>query len=184
MAMAKRPAWTADELRATMLGVARRRYRLSAADAEDAVQDAFVAYIEIADRYPVAQSHTAIIVGILKKKCLEHLRRASGEKRRLARYCGTPDAARENPWIRPRHAGTAPGVIEELVRAEARSGALDAIRKLRPASRELVHLIAWSGLGRRDLIAHFALNKNTFDSRLRACRGELRRLLKDKGLSA
>lgn len=171
-------------LAATMVGVARRQYRLKPFDAEDAAQEAFVTFLQIRNRYPRTAEHPAILVGILKKKCLEHIGAVARDNRRLARYCAKPDAARENAWIRPRLAGTAPSAIDDVVRAEARALTLDAIRNLKPAARKLTRLITWHDFDRKELIERLELNKNTLDSRLRACRTQLRHLLDRRGLSA
>ena len=183
------PAWgltplDVEALAATMIGVARSRYRLRQFDAEDAVQEAFLTFLEIRHRYPRAAEHPAIIVGILKKKCLEHIGAAKRDRLRLQRYCEKPDAARENAWIRPGHAGVAPAAVEEVVRAEERELTLDAIRNLKPEARRLTRLITWHEFDRQELIERLELNKNTLDSRLRSCRTQLRRLLNRRGLSA
>jgi RNA polymerase sigma factor (sigma-70 family) len=166
-----------DALRTKLLRFAWYRYRVPRDEAEDIVQTTFAAYLQVRGRYDGVADHRAILVGIFRKKCVEYIDRAVREQRRLARYCATPDAARENPWIRPDHAGEAPSVLEDLVSRETRGQILDAIMDLRPSSRALVGLILFERLGRKALIDHLKLNKNTLDSRLHACRTELRRLL-------
>jgi RNA polymerase sigma factor (sigma-70 family) len=172
-----------DDLRTTMLHIASSRYRIRGADAEDVVQSAFVTYLEVGHRYRPAE-HPAVVVGILRKKCLERIDRGARERRRFLRYCTTPDAARENRWLRPVPAAREGCALEALARRETDRGISAALSELRPSSRELVTLIAVDGAGRRELIARFNVNKNTFDSRLRSCRTELRGLLAEYGATA
>jgi RNA polymerase sigma factor (sigma-70 family) len=153
------------------------RFRIRQTEAEDIVQTALAAYCQVHGRYSSDIDHRAILVGIFRKKCLEHIDRSAREQRRFVRYCANQDAARENPWIRPDLPGQTPSVLEELVRADEKRQILDALAQLRPASRRLIELMVERNMGRRDLIDHLRLNKNTLDSRLHVCRLELRRLL-------
>jgi RNA polymerase sigma factor (sigma-70 family) len=172
-----------EALGAKLTQLAWFRYRIPALEAEDVLQNTFAAYLEVRDRYAVLSEHRAILVGIFRKKCLEHIERSVREKQRLSRYCTTPDAARENPWIRPASATRSASVLDELVRDETRGRILEAIAALRPSSRQIATLIGRDGLGRADLIEQLELNKNTFDSRLHACRAQLRGLLRRRDVS-
>lgn len=153
------------------------RYRIPVQQAEDVVQTAFTAFLEVRHRYESVADHPAILVGVFRKKCLEFIDRAVREKRKLDRYCASPDAARENPWIRPARSGEAPSVLDEIVHREEREQISQAIRELRPRYRSLVQLLAEKGFDRQKVIEHLRLNKNTVDSRLHVTRRELRRLL-------
>lgn len=165
-----------ERLGSKLVRLAWFRYRIPEVEAEDVLQNTFAAYLEVRDRYAVLAEHRAILVGIFRKKCLEHIERSVREKRRLHRYCSTADAVRENPWLRPSSSGGS-GVLDDLVRKETRGRILEAIAELQPRSRKLADLIGRDGLGRGELIELFELNKNTLDSRLHACRSQLRTLL-------
>ncbi len=172
-----------EALGSKLIQLAWFRYRVPALEAEDVLQNTFAAYLEVRDRYVVLGEHRAILVGIFRKKCLEHIERSVREKQRLRRYCASADAARENPWIRPDSANGSATVLDEIVREETRGRILEAIADLRPSSRQLANLIGRDGLGRKDLIERLELNKNTFDSRLHACRAQLRGLLRRRDVA-
>lgn len=172
-----------ERLRGRLVQIAWFRYRIPESDAADVTQTAFLAYLEVRRRYPVAAEHGAILVGIFRKKCLEHIARSVREKRRLKRYCESPDAARQNPWIRPLHAARSPSVLDELAVRETGRQILEAIAGLRPGPRRIASLIAHEGYARQDLLSHFGLNANTLDSRLRSCRLQLRGLLRRSGIA-
>jgi RNA polymerase sigma factor (sigma-70 family) len=174
---------SAERLRRQLLQLARSRYGISADAAEDVVQNALTSYLEVRHRYDASSNSQAILFGIFFKKCLEHIDRTCREKRRLHRYCATPDAARQNPWIRPDAPAETPGVLSQLIRNEEGCRIQAAIERLRPASRSLVQMIVTRGLGRQALIQDLGINRNTLDSRLHACRRELRGLLAHDGVA-
>lgn len=176
-------ARSAERLRRQLLQLARTRYGIAADAAEDVVQNALTSYLEVRHRYEAGSNSQAILFGIFFKKCLEHIDRTCREKRRLNRYCSTADAARQNPWIRPDAPAQAPGVLQQLVRNEEGTRIREAIDRLRPGSRKLVQMITTRGLGRQALIRDLGINQNTLDSRLHACRTELRGLLARDGLA-
>ena len=175
---------TVEQIRSKLLWLAWARYRVARNEAEDVVQTAFTAYLEVRDRYTAVPDHGALLSGIFRHKCLKHIERSCVERRRMRRYCSTPDAARENPWIRPDRPGQSRSVLEELIRDETRGDIRRAIARLRPSSRRLVSMVVRGRMGRGDLIRALGLNKNTLDSRLHACRTELRRLLTGNDLGA
>jgi RNA polymerase sigma factor (sigma-70 family) len=161
---------------------ARRRYRIRVDDAEDLVQSTFTTYLESGDRRPDVSNLDAWLFGIFRLKCLEHIDRSVRERRKLRRMCDKPDVSRENPWIRPSRAGEAPGVLETLIRDEERRLIRQALASLRPAHQALVALIVDDGVSRQALIEMTGLNRNTLDSRLHVCRGELRKRLHERKL--
>ena len=59
---------------------------------------------------------------------------------------------------------------------------LTALADLRPESRELFRLMVEEEFDRKDMIRHFGLNKNTYDTRLRTARLELQDVLRKKGV--
>jgi len=162
---------------------ARYRYRIGPCDAEDLVQSSVMTYLLAGDRYDAVPNHNALLFGIFRRKCLEHIDRSIRERRRLRRMCATPDAARENPWIRPSRAGEAPSVVESLICDEDRHAIVQTVESLRPAARRLVSLIVDDGATRQALIQLTGLNRNTLDSRLHDCRSELRARLRERGLT-
>ena len=125
---------TAERTRSQMLQLARVRYHIQANEAEDVVQNAFMAYLEVRHRYAADTNSHAILFGILFMKCLEHIDRAVREKRRLETYCVTPDAARESPWLRPESVGDATGAVGVLIRREDGRRIRQAVKRLRPKS--------------------------------------------------
>jgi RNA polymerase sigma factor (sigma-70 family) len=171
-----------ERIRSMMLALAWRWYRLRPDDAEDVVQSAFVTFLEIRHRYPSGEDHVRILVGVFRKKCLEFLRRSVSDRRRLLKYCATPEAAAENPWIRPGYPASAPSAVEVISRSEDDHGIVAAIGELTPASNRIASLIVDDGMGRGELIEHFGVNPNTLDTRLRACRRELCERLVARGV--
>ncbi len=177
------PAYV-ERLSKKLVHLAWFRYRIRTERAEDIIQTAFATFLAVRHRYEKVADHPAILVGIFRKKCLEHIDRSVREQRKLDKYCHTADAARENPWIRPGRAGQAPSVVDQLIDREERSQIVSAIEHLRPSSRELVSSIVDEDMGRKELIEHLGLNKNTVDSRLHVTRRELRELLKSREIVA
>jgi RNA polymerase sigma factor (sigma-70 family) len=170
---------------ATKLGqLAWFRYRIRSQRAEDIVQTSFATFLAVRHRYEKVADHPAILIGIFRKKCLEHIDRSVRDQRKLDQYCRSAAAARENPWIRPRRAGESHSVIDELIRREERTQIKNAIDSLRPSSRELVSKMVEDGMGRKELVEHLGLNKNTVDSRLHVTRRELRKILKSHQITA
>lgn len=174
---------SAERLRRQLLQLARSRYRIADDAAEDVVQNALTSYLEVRHRYDARSNSQAILFGIFFKKCLEHIDRSTRERRRLSRYCTSSDAARQNPWIRPDAPAQSPGVLSQLIRTEDGHRIRDAIEQLRPGSRRLVQMIGMRGLGRQALLRDLGINSNTLDSRLHACRTELRGLLARDGVA-
>lgn len=174
---------TAERTRTQMVRLAQARYSINGNEAEDVVQNAFMAYLEVRHRYDAKSNSHAILFGILFMKCLEHIDRSVREKRRLERYCSTPDAARESVWLRPGSPGEEPSAIAQLIRNEDGKLIRRVVNRLRPKSRELAELITRNGLTRQDLIKRLRINQNTLDSRLHACRRELRSLLAEQEIA-
>jgi DNA-directed RNA polymerase specialized sigma24 family protein len=175
-------AW--EQLRSKLIDLAWFRYRIPRDRAEDVFQSAVAAYLEGRANYADVPDAQALLAGFFRNKCLEHIDRSVRESRRLRTYCASADAARANPWIRPGGSGETRSVVEDLVRDEDRRWILRALERLRPISRELVTLIDRDELDRKGLIERLKLNKNTLDSRLHACRRELRALLRRAGVGA
>jgi RNA polymerase sigma factor (sigma-70 family) len=171
-----------DALSDSLVRHAWFRYRIGATDAEDLVQAALATYLEAGERFSEVPNHNALLFGIFRNKCLEHIERSVREKRRLRRMCEKADVARDNPWIRPSKPGQAPSVLESLIHDEDRRDMADAVASLRPASQRLLLLITDRGMTRREIILETGINRNTLDSRLHVCRNELRERLRERSL--
>jgi len=161
---------------------ARFRYRIGRSDAEDLVQSAVATYLEVGARFADVPSQGALLFGIFRKKCLEHIERSVREKKRLRRMCERSDAARDNPCIHPTRPGQSPSVLESLIHDEDRRHILEAVAALRPTSQQLASLMGDDGMTRQELIQLTRLNHNTLDSRLHVCRAELREQLRERSL--
>jgi RNA polymerase sigma factor (sigma-70 family) len=173
----------ANRIAQKLTQIAWFRYRIAVEEAQDVIQNAFVAFLEVRHRYEAVADHPAILIGVFRKKCLEHIDRSVREKRKISRYCSTTDAARENPWIRPKRAGEAPSALEQVVKQEEREHIHGAIEDLKPAARSLISLMSEKDFDRQKVIDELKLNKNTVDSRIHVTRRELRRLLRKREIS-
>jgi RNA polymerase sigma factor (sigma-70 family) len=171
-----------ERLRRRLLDMAWFRYRIPSDRGEDVVQAAIATYLEVRDSYRHVPDHGALLAGILRKKCLEHIDRSVRENRKFRAYCADGDVARENPWVRPESPAQGPSVVEQIVKDEERRQIVAALAALGPTAREIVTLMTREGLTRKELIERLRLNKNTLDSRLHACRRELRGLLRKVGV--
>jgi len=169
-------------LREKLVFLAWHKYRIRREDAGDIFQSALATYFEVRERYEGESNQGGILVGIFNNKCLEHIDRSVRERKRLKKLMGEADPDRRNAWIDPDGRSAARSVLEQLVNREDRRGILEAIDELRPEAREMFRLLVEEGLGRRGLIEHYDLNKNTLDTRLHVFRRELRKLLRDKGV--
>jgi RNA polymerase sigma factor (sigma-70 family) len=170
-------------LHTSLVYLARRQYRIARDIAEDLVQAAMVTWLEVKHRYPRAEEHLRILVGIFRNKCREHIgrsvRTARGmESLRSNAISGGPAAA----TLRAAPA-TEDGVLSDIVNREDGRLILEALGNLRPQAREMFRLIAEEGLSRKELMERFSLNANTLDSRLHTYRRELRAILDRQGFA-
>lgn len=173
----------AGRLRDRMIQRARGKFGISADEAEDVVQNALTVYLEVHHRYTHVGNPSAILFGIFHKKCLEHVDQSVREKRKLRRYCESPDAARSNPWIRPDMPAQTGSVLQQVIRDEEGRKILGAVKRLRPKSGEIARLVVEQSVGRRELVSMLGINANTVDSRLHDCRMELRKILSRDGIA-
>lgn len=160
--------------------IARERYHIRHQDAVDLIQSTIETFLQVQDRYPRAEEHARIIVGIFRNKCREHIERAVRSGRRVEELrreieAGTADI----PAIREARRADG-GLVDDLIRREEAARILSALAALRPEAREIFRLITEEGLTRKQLIARLGLNPATLDSRLHTYRKELKRLLKDR----
>jgi len=161
---------------------ARYRYRIRSTFAEDLVQPSVLTFLEGGERFATVPNHNALLFGIFRRKCLEHIDRSVREAKRLRRMVAKADVARENPWIRPTRPAETASVVEGLIHDEERRQIRLAVASLRPSSQRLVALMVEAGFARPEMIRLTGLNRNTFDSRLHVCRNELRNRLRERSL--
>ncbi len=159
--------------------IARARYGILPQDAEDIFHEAVATYLSVHTRYSPSDNHYGLLVGIFHKKALEHLG-ARDRDGRLARRFVTrmrserPVAARgEDPL------GT---TSEIVIREEDAKLIRDAIDSLHEDAREMLLALAEGKLTRLQMIEALGVNRNTFDTRLRALRLKLRRKLLRSGV--
>lgn len=160
--------------------IARERYHIRHQDAVDLIQSTIETFLQVQDRYPRAEEHARIIVGIFRNKCREYIDRIVRGGRRIDELRREIEAGSADlPAIRAARLGDG-GLLDDLIRREEAARILSALAALRPEAREIFRLITEEGLTRKQLIARLGLNPATFDSRLHTYRKELKRLLEDR----
>jgi RNA polymerase sigma factor (sigma-70 family) len=173
-----------EQARERLVYLAWRKYGISSEDAEDVVQNAVTTYCEVRARYAGEKNQYAILVGIFYKKCLEFIYRSKREQRQFRSYCS---ATNSRPGILRPSSGDVTrniGVLSNLVSQEEGRMILAALAEVRPQARALFRPMIEEELERREMIRQLGVNKNTFDTRLRAARKELRELLRCKGVDS
>jgi RNA polymerase sigma factor (sigma-70 family) len=168
-----------QELRRKLRYLAWRKYGIPRADGDDVVQSAFVAYLEVRERYSEEPNQLAILYGIFRNKCREFLDRRRRERDRLRKYA---DQARDStePILTPGAPVPGNGVDDNVIQSEEGERILAALDELRPEAREM--LLLFAEVGRQELLERLELNKNTLDSRLHIYRKEFRRILRRLGV--
>lgn len=154
-----------------MAYLARRRYRFRDDVAQDLVQAALANFVEARDRYAGREDHLEILVGILRNKCREHIRR---QLRQTAQHNAIRDVIPQAEVP----VALAAGVLDDLASREARQLILEALSELRPKAREAFQFLR-DGATRGEVME---LIENTMDSRLRAYRMEFCRILTRCGI--
>lgn len=166
--------------RGRLLYLAWRWYGISREDAEDLVQAACGAFVEVEYRYPNPDEHPRILVGIYRNICRGYIRRGIQEARNRQRLKQEVEGGSLAPLLR--RTSSEDGVLHELVRQENGRLILEALGRARPPAREMFRLITEEGATRADLARHYHVNENTLDSRLHVYRMEVRRDLAGRGL--
>ena len=162
------------DLRAMVTAVARRRYGIRAADAEDVFQDSVLTYLRIRGRYPADANHFGLFVGIFRRTVLTSLRRSRRRLGVLARLAERLEHAQRK--FDPADAPDAAALSVE--RAAAIRAAVATLDR---DARDALLPLADGQHSRFDLIARLGINRNTYDSRLRVARKRLRRNLVARG---
>ena len=128
----------------------------SAAEAEDAVQDAFVKYLERRPRLQNPEDTGKWLMRVTVNGCKDRLRAAY-------RRCSVP-LTEELP---------APG-------PEERPGLEEFFSKLSPRDRTVIHLYYYEGYSTGEIAGILRLREGTVRSRLSRARAQLRTLLSEK----
>ncbi|NVB79491.1 MAG: RNA polymerase sigma factor [Kofleriaceae bacterium] len=143
-------------------------------DADDAVQEAFT---KLARRPDVARDPGVLswLMTVVKNACLRLMRPFARERRSLGERIADTDAA-ELPAAGgdPQHA---------LERWRLVHAVHDAIAALDPASREVIVMRDLEGLTGDEACVALGLSEAAMKSRLHRARGELRKLLLQRGWS-
>lgn len=133
--------------------------------AEEITQDVFMRCWRNVDRYQPSQgSLVAWLLSITHNRAIDELRSRRGK-----------DARRElsDDLLQPQ-ATIDPGYDEALLRSEVRQ----ALRDLPPAQREVVELVFWGSLTRREVAEQLQLPLGTVHTRLRLGMDKLREALR------
>ncbi len=173
-----------DETRATALlskvcFLARARYGILPQDAEDIFSDSVVTYLKIHQRYPLNENHFGILVGVFHKKSLEFLDGRDRSVRVARRFIARLQA--ERPEL-ARGEDPSGAAVERVLREEDATLIRAAIASLPVDTRELLLKLAEGGMTRLEMIEALGINRNTFDTRLRAVRLRLKEALENSGV--
>jgi RNA polymerase sigma-70 factor (ECF subfamily) len=133
--------------------------------AEEITQDVFMRCWRYLDRYQPGQGTLATwLLSITHNRAIDELRsrRGTAARRELSDDILQPQAAID------------PGYDEALLRSEVR----DALRDLPAAQREVVEMVFWAGLTRREVADQLQLPLGTVHTRLRLGMDKLRESLR------
>ena len=165
-------------LMAKVTYMARTRYGIRVQDAHDIFNDAVATYLVVHMRYPAEDNHFGLLVGIFHRKSLEFLgasKRANRVAERLVRKlrADRPTLARgEDPEG---------DVSDRVIRDEDATLIRHAVESLTPEGRDLLLALAEGRATRLEMIRSLGINRNTFDTRLRALRLRLLKTLRTPG---
>lgn len=166
-------------LQAKVSYMARTRYGIRVHDAQDIFHESVATYLSIHSRYPAGDNHFGILVGIFQRKALEHLGARSRTDRVAERLVTRLRA--ENPNV-SRGEDPEGTVTDRVIREEDAHLIRSAIESLAPDAREMLLSLAEGRTTRLELIRDLGINRNTFDTRLRALRLRLRKSLETSGV--
>lgn len=160
--------------------MARRRYHLQSCEAQDLFQDAVETWLRVNRRYPPDDNHFGLLIGIFHRKALEHLDAKRRDQRLADRLIAK--LFLESP-LTLRGEDSQGDTVTQVIRSEDARFISEAIGALDPAVRSMLLALADGSVTRREIIAQLRLNPNTFDTRLRALRLELRNGLAPYGIA-
>lgn len=168
-------------LMAKMQFMARTRYGIRVQDAQDIFHEAVATYLSIHGRYPPRDNHFGILVGIFQRKALEFLDARQRDGRVAQRYVTRLQSDRP---VVARGEDPEGDVAERVIREEDAALIRGAIVSLKGEGREMLLALAEGRSSRLEMIERLGLNRNTFDTRLRALRLKLKKSLEESGVLA
>jgi DNA-directed RNA polymerase specialized sigma24 family protein len=166
-------------LLARFRGLAQRRFGIRGSDAEDVFEEGVVTYLVVHGRYAADQNHYGLFLGILRNKCLERHDRSRRGERSLRRLGSALLRERSRATRGEDPHGDA---LEGLVHAEEAARIRAAIAAIPEQTRTWLLAMAEGRATRTQTIRALHLNRNTFDTRLRALRKRVRRELAAAGV--
>ena len=174
----------ADETRASGLiskvcFLARARYGILPQDAEDIFNESVLTYLAIHERYPPGDNHFGLLVGVFHKKSLEFLDSRDRQGRVARRFVARLQA--ERPEV-ARGEDPSGAAVDRVLREEDAALIRGAISTLSDDARELLLALAEGRMTRLEMIQALGINRNTFDTRLRAVRLRLKQVLAESGV--
>jgi RNA polymerase sigma-70 factor (ECF subfamily) len=151
--------------------ISRLAYRLlgwsgSAADVEDVVQDVFVAVLRHARNFDERSSLSTWITSIAVNHCRSLRRRWSARVRAMAAV-----------FARARRSGAARAADEAAIRDDEAERVREAVRRLRPADREVIVLHYLEQADAAEVAAILGVSRNAVEVRLHRARVRLRAML-------
>lgn len=168
-------------LMAKMQFMARTRYGIRAQDSQDIFHEAVATYLTIHGRYPAGDNHFGLLVGIYQRKALEFLDARQRDGRVAQRYVSRLQSHRP---VVARGEDPEGDVAERVIREEDAAIIRTAIGTLRGEGRDMLLALAEGRTSRLEMIESLGLNRNTFDTRLRALRIKLKKALEESGVLA
>ncbi len=159
--------------------IARARYGIRPQDADDIFHESIQTYLGVFSRYPEGDNHFGLLVGIFHKKCLEHLSARERDGRAARRFV---DRLRRDRPVVARGEDPKGPVVDRVIRGEDAELIRAAIAALSDEARELLLALAEGRASRLELIEALGINRNTFDTRLRASRLRLKATLEQRGV--
>ncbi len=160
--------------------IARARYGILSQDAEDIFHESVATYLSIHKRYPPKDNRFGILVGIFHKKSLMFLRSRDWQGRVARRFVARLQADRP---IIARGEDPSGCTLEKVLRSEDAQIIREAIAGLDESRRELLLALAEGRMTRKEMIKALGVNRNTFDTRLRAVRMQLKSVLAESGVA-
>jgi DNA-directed RNA polymerase specialized sigma24 family protein len=159
--------------------MARTRFGIRAEDARDLFHESVATYLTIRDRYPEGDNHFGILVGVFHRKALESLDARKRDGRIAQRYVARLQSDRP---VVARGEDPEGDVAERVIREEDAALIRRVLATLSGEGRELLLALAEGRATRLELIEQLGINRNTFDTRLRALRLRLKRHLEEAGI--
>jgi len=143
------------------------------ADAEDAVQEAFIRAHGSLDRLEAGSSFWPWLRAIIRNLCLDRL--GSAARRRERRW---PEPGEGGPPLsRP------PDELRSAARRELAEGIREAVKELSPEHREILVLREMDGFDYGEIARELEISPGTVASRLHHARRSLREILERRGVT-